>query len=117
MLLIVEIFSKAYALWLPLAEKGDPEVQEAIALLLANKVVVGIQFSADEREAATRYWILRAVKGGQKSAILWLSDAPLNGWHGFKKSEKGAECWKLVAVGQAVNADCEKFVVESSASH
>jgi len=106
-------FPRAYALWLPIAKQGDPEVQEAIALLLEGHVDVGVKFSADERNAAIRYWILRAAKGGQRSASRWLADALSKGWNGFQKNEEGAKCWASVSTGQATVSDCEKIILKS----
>ncbi|MGW8392944.1 hypothetical protein [Pseudoduganella sp. HUAS MS19] len=106
-------YPRAYAAWLSIAQQGDPEAQEAIALLLEAHVDVGINFSADERDAAIRYWIVQAAKGGKKSASRWLADALSRGWHGFQKSEEGATCWASVSAGQAAVSDCEKIILHS----
>lgn len=102
---------KAYALWLPLAQAGDPEVQEAVALLLASDEDIGVQFSVRARSAAIRYWLLKAAKGGNQSASQWLSDALLRGWYDFRKDDKGAKCWKDVAASGAKSDDCERFTL------
>jgi hypothetical protein len=43
-------FADAYRYWLPLAEAGDPEVQEAIALLLESENDLGLAVPARERQ-------------------------------------------------------------------
>lgn len=101
---------KAYAAWLPLAENGDPEVQEAIALLLVAEGDLGVDFKPGERTALARKWLGKSALNGQKSAMKWLSDAFANGWLNFSKDTDAAKCWRDASEVKVVALSCQKFL-------
>lgn len=102
-------YSEAYQLWLPLAERGDREVQESIALLLASGQDVGVKLSQSERDRLTLRWLLKAGRNGQASAMKWLADSFKNGWMGLPKDEAKSQCWAKAAVGDKSIAECDKL--------
>lgn len=105
-------YAEAYRLWLPLAEGGDREVQEGVALLLAGNGDLGVRFSASEREAQTLKWIVKSARNGQPDAMRWLADSFKSGWYGLRASQAAAQCWRSAAESDAAtgSSECEKLV-------
>lgn len=89
-----ENYKKAYHLWLPLAQKGDKEVQEAIGLLLMSDKKLGLTISRQKRDKQSLLWMKRSAYAGHLSAIEWLSDAYKFGWLGLVKSDQVSSCFE-----------------------
>ena len=102
-------FAEAYRLWLPLAENGDREVQEAVALLLNSNEDVGLSLSSAERDALTLEWLGRSASNGQSSAMKWLSDAYKNGWLGLPRNGAAEACWMQASNGVVASSDCKRL--------
>jgi hypothetical protein len=102
----------AYRLWLPLAQKGDTEVQESIALLLVSDQDMGLKISKTEREKLALKWIIRSAKGGRQSARKWLADSFKHGWLGLNKNENASICWSDAANSKSTRLalECELFI-------
>jgi len=105
-------YAEAYRLWLPLAEGGDREVQEGVALLLAGNGDLGVKFSAPERDAQTLKWLVKAARNGQPTAMRWLADSFKSGWYGLTANSGAAQCWRNAAESDAATrpSECEKLV-------
>lgn len=86
-------YKSAYNHWLPLAEKGDVEVQEAVALLLISDQDIGVDSTPLKRQEMAAEWMILSAKGGRKSAMLWLGQALENSWMGFPRRPDLGECW------------------------
>ena len=99
-------YAEAYQLWLPLAEKGDAEVQEAIALLLTGDMDLGIKLSPVEREKSARSWVVRSAVSGNRSAMRWLGQALQSGWLGLKPDHSSAECWLAASENRFDKTKC-----------
>lgn len=104
--LIAARYAEAYNIWLPLAEGGDPEVQESLALLLISDVDLHINLSKDERERLAMKWVDLSAKSGHKSAMRWIGQSLQNGWHGLDKDSKEANCWLNASDGKGDASDC-----------
>ena len=100
-------FKVAYSYWLPLAENGDAEVQEAIALLLISGEDVGVDMAPKQREKMAAAWMMSSAKGGHKSAMMWLSQAFDNGWMGFPRKPELAKCWEDASEGKSDPNKCK----------
>jgi hypothetical protein len=57
-------YAEAYRLWLPLAEQGDRELQEGVALLLLGDEDVGMRFTRSERDRLTLKWLVKSARNG-----------------------------------------------------
>ncbi|MFG6458501.1 hypothetical protein [Roseateles sp. BYS96W] len=110
-------YSEAYWLWLPLAEGGDREVQEGVALLLAGNGDLGIKFSASERHAQTLKWLVKSARNGQPTAMRWLADSFKWGWYGLIANPAAARCWRSAAESDEATrlSECEKLADIDSA--
>lgn len=104
--LISARYAEAYSIWLPLAEGGDPEVQESLALILISDVDLHIKLSKDDRERLAMKWVGLSAKSGHKSAMRWIGQSLQNGWHGLEKDDKEAKCWLDASDGKIDYSDC-----------
>lgn len=96
---------KAYSHWLPLAAKGDVEVQEAVALLLASgELRVGM--SQEEMNALAVTWMTKSAIGGHRSAMKYLSDSRRHGWLGLQIDAIKSKCWKDASIGAVNPMEC-----------
>jgi TPR repeat protein len=102
--------SRAYQLLLPFAQRGDPQAQEAVALLLGSESDIGVSLPRQKRDRIARKWLIRSVYNGHLSAAKWIAYGLESGWAGFKKNEVGSLCWKRVDQGEIRQRDCEKFI-------
>ena len=98
----------AYRLWLPLAESGDPEVQEAVALLLVSEEDLGLTWTPRAREEAALGWVVRSAVSGRESAMTWLGDAYGRGFLGLEEDPIAADCWTRAGAGRGLAAKCKR---------
>lgn len=103
-------YAAAYRLWLPLAEKGDREVQEAVALLLISEQDVGVDFSQTEREGLALKWLGKAALNGQPSAMTTLAKMYEYGWHDLPKNNTASACWFKASKASVKASDCAQFL-------
>jgi len=103
-------YAEAYRLWLPLAENGDREVQESLALLLSSGNDIGMKLSTPERDALVLKWLTKSAQNGQPSAMKWLADAFRHGWLGVPKNDAVSACWAKASGGAANASDCEGLI-------
>jgi len=103
-------YAEAYRLWLPLAEKGDREVQESLALLLSSNEDIGVKFSQLERNNLTLKWLMESAHNGQPSAMKWLADVFKNGWLGVPKDEVESVCWASAGSGISSPLNCKGLI-------
>ena len=101
--------AEAYRLWLPLAQSGDREVQESVALLLASGQDIGVKLSQSERDSLTLAWVTRSARNGQPSAMKWLAGAFEHGWMGLTKNDSASRCWAGAAGGERSTDECDKL--------
>jgi len=103
-----EDYELAYKIWLPLAEKGDSEIQFAVAMLLANGYGHGEKKpSIEQREKRALVWIRKSSLAGNNDAMKWLSDAYKNGWFNLSKNEKLSDCWKKASKSKVTSLECK----------
>ncbi|MFC5569355.1 hypothetical protein ACFPN1_04630 [Lysobacter yangpyeongensis] len=99
-------YAEAYKLWLPLAENGDSEVQESVALLLISDEDLGVALPKDQRERLALKWVVRSARNGNKSAMTWLGQAMQNGWHGLPANPVQAACWLAAGESKRAASSC-----------
>jgi len=102
-------FDRALALMMPFAEKGNPDVQHAVGIIIA-----GGQAPKEAREASPRAresmalpWIRKAAVGGNRQSMSWLADGYKWGRFNLPIDSKREQCWRKAAVGGGSPTLCE----------
>ena len=101
-------FTRAYELWLPLAKKGDREVQEAVAILLMSDFELKLHLDRETRDKKALFWMKQSAHNGHLKAIRWLSKAYRHGWLEVQIDEKLSNCYAnaLSNVTKVNQCDC-----------
>lgn len=94
-------YDDAYKLLVPLAERGDPDSEFALGLLILGGQVSAFRgMNADAIEAHAVGWIHKAAIHGNAEAMLFMSDCYKYGRHGLAVDLKLAEKWMKLAAAK-----------------
>lgn len=100
--------AEAYRLWLPLARSGDPEVQEAIALILVSDAELKVARTREDREREALGWVAASAASGYQSSMVWLADAYKHGFLGLKRDAAASKCWAEAAKSPSRRVRCKR---------
>lgn len=101
-----EDYAAAYNLILPLAERGDPEMQFTLALVLAGDIAIGMEAPRTDRDKLALRWLKRAASSGHVHASEWLADIFQHGWYGQAVNVSESACWREVATKKLAPHAC-----------
>ncbi len=99
-------FTALYDLYLPCAQKGVPEAEYFITILIADIESNILQLDDAQREAEMRKWMCRSALHGFELAMETMADSYHWGWFGLPRDSEKEACWRGKLQDASMACDC-----------